>query len=380
MDIDIIGAGPAGNYTAYLLAKKGHRVNVFEKDPSIGKPVQCTGILSDYFTTIMKPSPEFVENTVTRTRIYAPNGRFVETEIKKNYVVCRVKFDNYLADMAKSAGAKYHLNSSFNGFEKKGKRYLSRINSNGTQIISESDILIGADGPLSPVAKSAGLFNDRRFVIGTQIEAKLKNDNVVEFYPYIGCYAWIVPKNTKVVRIGIAAYNDNISIFKKFVKQKLGENYSSLTLENQSGVIPIFNPKVRAQKDNIYLNGDSATFVKATTGGGINQSLKGAEILADAIENKKNYDKEWRKKMFKNLHSHLIVHKMMQKFSENDWNSLIDTFSQEKMKKILCGQSRDRLIPMLAKIALASPALVKYTRYFPWEELGNFSEFDFSPS
>jgi len=31
MNITIIGAGPAGNYTAYLLAKKGHNVTVFEK-------------------------------------------------------------------------------------------------------------------------------------------------------------------------------------------------------------------------------------------------------------------------------------------------------------------------------------------------------------
>ena len=62
MKVDVIGAGPAGSYTAYCLAKKGHAVNVYEKDPVIGKPVQCTGILSDYFTTIMEPKKDFVES------------------------------------------------------------------------------------------------------------------------------------------------------------------------------------------------------------------------------------------------------------------------------------------------------------------------------
>ena len=33
--ISIIGAGPVGNYTAYLLAKKGKNVNVFEEHEKI---------------------------------------------------------------------------------------------------------------------------------------------------------------------------------------------------------------------------------------------------------------------------------------------------------------------------------------------------------
>jgi digeranylgeranylglycerophospholipid reductase len=105
MRINIIGAGPAGSWSAYFLAKKGYKVRVFEKDPEIGKPIQCTGILSDYFLTVMKPKNEFVENIVEKTRIYAPNGKFIETRIKKNYVVCRKKFDTYLAYMAKKEGA-----------------------------------------------------------------------------------------------------------------------------------------------------------------------------------------------------------------------------------------------------------------------------------
>jgi digeranylgeranylglycerophospholipid reductase len=369
MKIDIIGAGPAGNYSAYLLAKKGYSVSVYEKDPVIGSPVQCTGILSDYFLTLMKPKTEFVENIVEKTRIYAPNGKFVEAKIKKNYVICRKKFDNYLADMAKEAGAKYHLNHSFAGFEKKGKTIISKINHKENIVFSESDILIGADGPLSPVAKAAVLFSDRKFVIGTQIEAKMKNDNAVEFYPYIGCYAWIVPKNKEVVRIGVAAYRNTPEIFKKFAKEKLGKDYEKRIVENQSGVIPVFNPDIKAQKENVYLVGDAATFVKATSGGGINQSLKAAGILCESIENGTSYDRGWNKKMFLNLYVHLVIHKMMQKFSSQDWNELIATFSEAKMRSILYNESRDNLVKMVLKIALKKPSLFKYAKYFPFGDL-----------
>jgi geranylgeranyl reductase family protein len=372
MNINIIGAGPAGNYSAYLLAKKGHKVNVFEKDPVIGSPVQCTGILSDYFLTLMKPDNAFVENIVEKTRIYAPNRRFIEAKIKKNYVICRKKFDNHLAELAKKEGAKFYLNHSFSGFERKGKKLISKINFKGKTEHFESDILIGADGPLSPVAKAAGLFNDRKFVIGTQIEARMKNDNAVEFYPYIGCYAWIVPKNKDVVRIGVAAYKNTPELFRKFAKEKLGKNFEKRIIENQSGVIPIFNPKVRAEKDNIYLIGDAATFVKATSGGGINQSLKAAGILCEAIENETSYERGWNKKLFLNLEMHLIIHKMMQKFSEEDWNELIRIFSEKKMKEILYDESRDKIVRMMLKVALTKPSLFKYVKYFPFEEMKSF--------
>ncbi|MBN2367942.1 NAD(P)/FAD-dependent oxidoreductase, partial [Candidatus Woesearchaeota archaeon] len=295
----------------------------------------------------------------------SPDGNYVEAKIKKNYVICRKKFDNYLVDMAKEQGAKYYLNHSFKAFEKNSVL----LNHKNKVIVKHADLLIGADGPNSSVAKATGLFQGRRFQIGTQIQARMKNDNVVEFYPYIGSYAWIVPVNKDVVRIGVAAYKNAPGLFKKFVKDKIGKNYEKKIIENQSGVIPTFNPRVRAHKDNVFLVGDAAGFVKATSGGGINQSLTAASCLADSIERNLDYDKEWRKKLYRNLHMHLIVHKMMQKFKEKDWNDLIGTFSEKKMKKVLYSESRDKIMSMLLKIAVTKPSLVKYVKYFPFEEL-----------
>jgi flavin-dependent dehydrogenase len=45
-DIIIVGAGPIGSYTAFLLAREGFDVGIFEKNPSIGKDVNCSGIVS----------------------------------------------------------------------------------------------------------------------------------------------------------------------------------------------------------------------------------------------------------------------------------------------------------------------------------------------
>jgi flavin-dependent dehydrogenase len=298
---------------------------------------------------------------VEKARIYAPNGRYILAKIKKNYVVCRKKFDSYLGNMAKDAGVNIKLGHSFHGFTN-GSETTSVFSSKDKDIKSKADIIIGADGPLSPVAKSAKMFGKRQMLIGTQIEAYMKNDNVVEFYPYIGSYAWIVPVNKEVVRIGVAGYKDNVSLFKEFAKKRLGKDYDEKTIENQSGIIPLFNPKLKIQSDNVYILGDSGTFLKATTGGGINQGLKAAEILANDLG---SYEKNVRRKLYPNLYVHLIAHEMMKKFSNEDWNMLIEEFSHPRLKKILYSESRDNIIKMMMKIMINKPSLIRYVKHFP---------------
>lgn len=362
MKIAVIGAGPAGCYCAYLFSKNGYSVEIYEKNKEIGKPVQCTGILSDYFIKIMPPSKDFVLNKINKTRIHAPNGEFIETKIKTNYVICRKRFDNYLADKAKKSGVNINLDHCLTDIK-------DRVLYFGNKKI-KADIIIGADGPLSTVAKNSGLFENRNFLIGTQVEGYLEKDNVVDFFPYIGTYAWVVPLGKKS-RIGVVSGKDSKKLFDKLIK-----NYKIKISENQSGLIPLFDPKVRVQKSNIYLIGDAATFNKATSGGGIIQGLMSAEILVDCIKNKKKYNKEWKKNMFNKLYVHWLLHNIMQRFTEKDWNFLIKEFNKPRMKKILQKQSRDLIIKMILSIILVNPLLLKYIfKTKPKEIFAYFSKF-----
>ena len=45
-DAVIVGAGPAGLYAAWRLARAGCAVVVCEEHESIGSPVHCTGVVS----------------------------------------------------------------------------------------------------------------------------------------------------------------------------------------------------------------------------------------------------------------------------------------------------------------------------------------------
>src|SRR3989339_829153 len=140
--ITIIGAGPAGCYSAYLLAKAG-------------KEVQCTGLVTSSIDEILKLKKELIVNEIDKVKIFSKNNS-LELRLKnKNLILDRQKFDNYLADLAIKNGTKIFLNYRF--IENKDNLIKIKYN-NKSQRILKTDYLVGADGPLSPVAKSNNLF------------------------------------------------------------------------------------------------------------------------------------------------------------------------------------------------------------------------------
>ena len=61
--ISIIGAGPAGGQSAYLLAKKGYDVNIYEEHASVGKPFQCTGLATPILEKLAVPDKKLIRNS-----------------------------------------------------------------------------------------------------------------------------------------------------------------------------------------------------------------------------------------------------------------------------------------------------------------------------
>ena len=358
--ISIIGAGPAGCYLAYLLAKKGKDARIFEEHRKIGKPVQCTGLVTGSVQDIIRLKKEVIVNKINKVRIFSHNGKFTEIMLKDdNIVLDREKFDQYLAEKAESHGARVFLEHRFLDY-KKGELIIKDLKNDKIKKI-RADCLIGADGPLSRVAKSSGLFGKRRFMTGLQIRVKLKNDNAIEFYPHIGAFAWVVPENKEVARLGVASYNKVKESFDYFLKLK--DISKNKIIEKQAGLIPIYSSNIKTQKNNVYLVGDAAAQLKATTGGGIIQGLLAAECLADAILNKKSYESLWKKKIGMDLSLHLQMRKALDKFSNEDYNHLISLFSKNNIKKIIEEYDRDFPSVFLLKLLFNEPKLLLFLKY-----------------
>ena len=156
--IAVIGAGPVGGYAASLLAAQGHDVSLYEEHKEIGRPVQCTGLLTGSFDDLKLPPnalQSFLVNKTERIELIAPSGRKIEIK-QKEYIIDRSKFDAYFMDKAVDKGAKLHL----------GRRFISandnwlqfKDNCAGRRVYAPAELVVGADGPNSAGAPQVGLF------------------------------------------------------------------------------------------------------------------------------------------------------------------------------------------------------------------------------
>jgi len=354
MHVSIIGAGPIGSHTAQLLARQGHDVHLYEDHAVVGKPIQCTGLMTMSLNDVLRPDSEYIINTTDRIEIVAPNGR--KTEIKaKEYIVCRTKFDQYLANKAQDAGATVHTNHRFMGKNSNG---ILLKNTNGVVEI-KTDVLVGADGANSAVAKLLNPDRKRNYCVGIQARVSGMFDPrkyTVYFDNSIspGFFAWIVPESEGIARVGLKGTSGN---FLAFIKK-----FGYKQLEMQSGPIPVYDSRYCTEKDNTYLVGDAAMQVKATTAGGIIPGLKAAACLADALEHGDSYEKRWKAKIGKDLWLHLKVRRMLDKFTNDDWNRFIELVGQERVRKVF--EQHDREKPWkLMKAVVKEPRLLWFGRY-----------------
>ena len=349
--ISIIGAGPIGCYTGFLLAQQGLDVSIYEEHSKIGSPVQCTGILTRELTKIIEDLPKnIILNNLKKLIVYSKNNS-AKLDVDE-IVIDREKFDQFLAKKAKKAGCKIFLNHRFIDYKDNNVFLLKK------KIIKhKTDILIGADGPISRTAKRTGLFFKRDYYMG--IQSRIKGN--FKYETFLGSiapnfFAWIVPESNKIARIGLAVKKNPSKHFINFLKSKNIQEKD--IIEKQGGLIPIHNPKQIIQKNNIFLIGDAATQVKATTGGGIVQGLEAAKQLSKAILSNTQYNP---KKLNKQLKLHLKIRKILNKFSDKDYNKLLKLLNQEKVKKILKKYNRDQPIKLIFNLLKTEPRFLFFS-------------------
>ena len=359
--IMVVGAGPAGSYLAYLLAKEGKDVTLIEEHEKLGSPVQCTGIVTGSIEKFLKLPKEVIANRCSKVVVVSKNKRIVANT--DELVMWRNKFDEFLVNTAIDAGAKILTNHQFIGFNGKNSIKIKDKKNSKTKEI-KTEIVVGADGPSSSVAKAKGLNAKAKFYIGMQAKINLKSD-INAFETYFGSefpnfFGWVVPESEDTVRLGLGAFNAAKDYFYKFLENITGKRE---ILCWESGIIPVYEPKKIIQKDNVYLIGDAAAQVKATTGGGIIPSLKAAQTLCDCIISNKDYNKEFKKNSGRELLLHLKIRNILNKFSDKDYDYLLGLMSQEKIKKVLKKYDRDTPIPLVANLLLKEPRFLLFLKF-----------------
>ncbi len=303
-DVIVIGAGPAGCRTAELISSKGYEVLVIEEHKSVGKPVQCAGLVSWRLKELLPRLPKnIIINTVNRAKFSSHSVNFELNSDKPVYVIDRAKLDKYLYKRAKRK-AKIRLGTRFISFT----RTKDSIKVKTTKGMFEAKILVGADGPNSIVASQAKLKQPDNKLIGVQatVNGKFDKDSVELWFgkdisPEF--FGWVIPLSLHKARIGIATKNKARQYFDSFLKSRIGKTKKP----DVAGTINFGLMDTVAER--VLLVGDAACQVKPFSGGGVIYGLISATFCSRACvralrENRfdarflrREYDKKWKKKL-----------------------------------------------------------------------------------
>jgi digeranylgeranylglycerophospholipid reductase len=354
-DIIVVGAGPVGSYTAYLLARKGLNVGIFERNASVGEAINCTGIVSAECLRNLHLPDNVIMRQIDSIRAVSPSGNCLRYHSASPlaYIVNRSLFDREINVMAGGEGATTYLNARVEEVEVAGGAFKVRLKEAGKEKEFSSAVGIVATGfelnslPGLPVPKK-----QMSFLFGIQTDVIMEDIGDVEVYfgeaVAPGSFAWVVPTNGVSAKAGLIVKKDPADFLKKFLRNPLiAQRLTSCGSRMRCSPIPM-KRIAKSYADRLVVVGEAAGQVKATTGGGIYFGLLCAEIAASSILKAfgcgdhsakvlKEYETEWRKRIEPELKAGLMLRSIFSKISDRQIDVLMDL------------AKRDGIMPLVEK-------------------------------
>lgn len=355
--VAIIGSSIAGSCLAYLLARSGCCVDVFEQKSwfETGRKV-CSNIVSSDFVRVARSlgidEKEVIKNKFTKA-IFFSQKNSAEFPVE-DYEIDRVKLLRLLMEKARGAGAKFHFNIEFLSLGKTDNHYGIMLKRNKKIVTQEADYVIGADGAVSRVAERIGLKNKKRFWLATQAKvdkmpgSRQRSRYFIFFGSRFGYYSYIYPSQDyfTIGTLSPIKQKGKFDGFLEYLKIKeIGKREAAL--------IPIYNPLMRFRKGNIFLIGDAAAMTKFT-GGGIMPALRAALWVRNSILGRRS---NTLLKLRQELLLHHLIYRGLRKFSDADFDKYLELAKEEGILSEL--GSRENTREWVFKLAKRKPGLIK---------------------
>ncbi|XP_073146780.1 geranylgeranyl diphosphate reductase, chloroplastic-like [Henckelia pumila] len=296
--VAVIGGGPAGSSAAEALAAGGIETFLFERSPEAAKP--CGGAIPLCMLHEFSIPSHLIDRKVTQMKIVSPSNLTVDfgKTLKPSEFISMLRrevLDSFLRSRAVDCGATLvkALVTNIDMPVSEKDPYLIHYISNNNKCMLAVDVIIGADGANSKVAKSIKA-GDYTCAIAFQERIKLPEDkmryyeNLAEMY--VGSdvspdfYAWVFPKCDHVaVGTGTVCSKQNIKQFQAAIKKRVKEKIEGgKTIKVEAHPIPEHPRPIRV-RGRVALVGDAAGYVTKCSGEGIYFAAKSGKICGEAI-------------------------------------------------------------------------------------------------
>jgi digeranylgeranylglycerophospholipid reductase len=386
-DIVVVGGGPAGLSAAYMAARSGAKVVLFEKDQAIAHNIRTSGVT--WVSEMERLGiPSELYNTVQNFRFISPsNDVLITAGVAKSCVLDVRAAYQYLAFLAAKEGAQLMIKSTVTDVIKDGQKKVAgvKVNTPIGKLTVRSTLVIDASGFSTVIGRKAGAAPQwKRFGVGAEYECYCEHLDSKTWALMVGQkysdagYAWFFPVSQDRVRIGVGIGRPESSaeplerlnnmIEKKFKPLDEVKDGKLQPLELHYGFIPNEGVRHTSIADGLIMVGDSAGQSNPLVLEGIRYAIEfgrlAGKIGADSLSQNSTkgslieYEKSWKAKAESKINSALKVQRRWIGLTDNEWDKEIEILRDMSMEEFLDFIRADFSRVNMMKLALHHPKMV----------------------
>jgi len=302
----VVGAGTAGSYAAYLLAKAGYRVALLEskRGEQLGVKVCGDGLGKHHVDRLARrltPSPSVFSNVIRGVELFGPRGSRLVIP-GEGYVLDRFEWGRWLIREAVNAGAQLMEGVVAKApiLENGAVTGVAAVDSSsGEKLEIRARVVLDASGsaaiirrqlprewPVSEPLDSSDVEQAFREIV--ELEDEVENHEYIKIYlsqkVAPGGYWWIFPRSRSVINVGLGVWGvSGANPSRNYYAMIRPRLRVRSVVHVGGGFIPTRRPLHSLVAPGFAALGDAAAAVNPIHGGGIGQALLTAEIAADVV-------------------------------------------------------------------------------------------------